>query len=1168
MFTFAEKLKQMSNIEHKDVGVSSLKGTPSKKIYIKTSTEAVYNPEGVTQEYINNHVDGSKIVDGTVTNSKIANGAVSMNKLDNETQTLIQRGADSSWTPMGDYDVEALYYANDLVFDPETNSSYLSLRADNMGHAVTDETWWMKVVDGSVAEEAAEVANEAAQAANTAAANAEAKIDWVEEQVESLVAYEVDDELDEESIIPVQNKVIAKELDYLKKDVRTLAVGQNYENGESAKTSGGKLIRLTQTIKSLNLTSAFGIGELKTYSGATYKALKAINEYDESVTYESGDYAIVDDVIKVYDGEEWTAATLAELEADTTLFTTVDVATLESAYTTQNSLEFQLNGGKWDISSRLSKAVTDKYIVDGVATSRGGSFITTPIELKKNDKITIQFPAQVNSLQCDFISYVDTKGAYHTLYKRRTNTTAGSVSYTLQEDYTVVFSFLAGTINTNLFIIIERAAEDAEINKLKYKQYCNDWIIGIPSSYPSVGATFAYDNISIAGQPSGGRRQLIRVKEGERYVISTLWGGNDNKSHYWIVNENDVVIANSSAINTTQTYGYEIVIPAGAKYLVVYSSTGINYYCYKRVAEPVEDIVDENLTNTHVFINNSYSKVIPNVGSVYTGTNLSSSSQCHIVPVMGGEEYQLTAWLHDDYFPGYAILSKEMRVIQKVSLPTKNYTTAEPIVIPTSGCWLIFNVARKGESTLVQKIVRTKRAKDVVDMYKYKEASLVAAFGKKTTNSNDTYTKRFTMTWATDTHYDIINYRRWVEFTNHYKGYVDAALHTGDFNYGCDADGGFNATALKYRTEVPFVPCLGNHDSYAQTRKGTGDALNSGSKLWNGTKYILPFMDSNCVSGEDYCYYYRDFAAQKIRIIAINDYDKPRWADGYWITTTDEEEIASAVEWTNGTSYTVGQVVHYKDLYLKCKTAGKLDNDATVWPCDNAPTAKTASLCRYLDQAQVDFVINAMNVQSGWSIIFIGHQSLERVTSNTDFVDEAWNSSTIFTTNPIEHKFGQNGYILQDLITAYLNRTTLQRTYECITPAVNPLGAVTITNLPDFYPDVEVDVDFSSAVGDVICYLNGHQHSDTCYYSGQCGNLKLLTIGCTNGGAGASFHDLLYGVPITWGADDLNRGCDVRDTFNVISFDTEEKAVYLVRIGADITNKLVKRDYIRISYAH
>ena len=243
MFTFAEKLKQMSNIEHKDVGVSSLKGTPSKKIYIKTSTEAVYDPEGVTQEYINNHVDGSKIVNGTITTGKIANNAVAMGKLDNEVQTLIQQGADSSWAPKGDFNIETTYDANDVVFDPETNSSYLSLRADNMGHPVTDETWWMKVLDGSyvnvMVEEleqaiaqaiedaqedisglisdsqatinaAVSGANSAAQNANTAAANAEAKIDWVEEQVDSLTAYEVATALDETSIIPVQNKVVTR----------------------------------------------------------------------------------------------------------------------------------------------------------------------------------------------------------------------------------------------------------------------------------------------------------------------------------------------------------------------------------------------------------------------------------------------------------------------------------------------------------------------------------------------------------------------------------------------------------------------------------------------------------------------------------------------------------------------------------------------------------------------------------------------------------------------------------------------------------------------------------------------------------------------------------------------------------------------------------------------
>lgn len=152
MFTFAEKLKQMSNIEHKDVGVSSLKGTPSKKIYIKTSTEAVYNPEGVTQEYINNHVDGSKIVDGTVTTSKIANNAVTMGKLDNVVQTEIQRGTQRAWNPRGAYNENTVYGVNDLVYYTDTNSSYISLQANNQGHnpawQSTTGGWWMLVVGG------------------------------------------------------------------------------------------------------------------------------------------------------------------------------------------------------------------------------------------------------------------------------------------------------------------------------------------------------------------------------------------------------------------------------------------------------------------------------------------------------------------------------------------------------------------------------------------------------------------------------------------------------------------------------------------------------------------------------------------------------------------------------------------------------------------------------------------------------------------------------------------------------------------------------------------------------------------------------------------------------------------------------------------------------------
>lgn len=128
-------------------------GTDNTDVYPVTSTEAVYNRENVSQEYINNHVDGSKIVDGTITTGKIANNAVTMGKLDNYVQSEIQKGAQRAWNPRGAYNEDTVYGVNDLVYHKDTNSSYISLQANNQGHNPAWQSatggWWMKVLDGS-----------------------------------------------------------------------------------------------------------------------------------------------------------------------------------------------------------------------------------------------------------------------------------------------------------------------------------------------------------------------------------------------------------------------------------------------------------------------------------------------------------------------------------------------------------------------------------------------------------------------------------------------------------------------------------------------------------------------------------------------------------------------------------------------------------------------------------------------------------------------------------------------------------------------------------------------------------------------------------------------------------------------------------------------------------
>ena len=177
--------------------------------------------------------------------------------------------------------------------------------------------------------------------------------------------------------------------------------------------------------------------------------------------------------------------------------------------------------------------------------------------------------------------------------------------------------------------------------------------------------------------------------------------------------------------------------------------------------------------------------------------------------------------------------------------------------------------------------------------------------------------------------------------------------------------------------------------------------------------------------------------------------------------------------------------------------------------------------------------------------------------------DENWNSYNIFTDNPINVPYGQNGYVLKDLIAAYLDRGVLYKTYKAIIPNINPEAGTIISG----FDDVILDVDFSSAGGDVICFLNGHQHTDSCFYA-TCGTHRVLDVGLTNGGFTDNYWNLTSAQPTIWVDNDLVRDGQKRDSFNIISFDTTRKEVYLLRIGADMNDRFEDRNFTKVSYTH
>lgn len=808
-----------------------------------------------------------------------------------------------------------------------------------------------------------------------------------------------------------------------------------------------------------------------------------------------------------------------------------------------------------DIKDRLSVAYDKAMLQNGVIVSgfwpANLGFITAPLQVYKNDivKITANYYRTIDTISID-----NGDGTYITVATG--NSSGDTFKWTATKNCKVVFSGNEWSIAE--IYLLRASRVETKVNNIFYKKRVIEFNTELtPGLLFSITVTLGNKFPFVANNSASDKlRGIFEVKEGEKVYFSTLPNINDNFSGYAVLDKDYIVISLKPASN--EIY---FEVPAGGKYVVFQTLTAFGYptiyvFSLENTTEEIDTTDLELLQEPTIdCLQQKRAYIFGDIGTKVTESSNWQNTHTKCYSCVPGDIFYITDVFSTNLnTSAFAVVSENNVILAKDTRPIGFWHYMTKVVVPEGGAKLLVNNNFGNLCVYKKKATR--------NIYPEKEP-LVAATSLATVGSNY-LDRRLRLSWASDTHADTNLYERWIDWTNRHIGMFDAALHTGDFNRMADADNGFAATALKYRTILPFLPTLGNHDCFGHTL--STNTLNSGSLEWNGNKYIKPFVenDSACVVSNDRCYYYRDFTDKKIRMIIINDYDKPRWADGtYWITTTDEAEIASAVEWTSGTSYAVGDVVHYKGMYVKCKTAGALDDNAHVWRPDRAVLSKTITDCRYINQAQADFIVNAMNVGSGWGIIFVTHQPYEALPAIEHCISK-WTLRRDLVNTYVGVKFGQNGYMIQDLITAYLNKTTLNKTYECITPNVNPLANnVVKTNLPDFYPDVTINVDFTSAAGDIVCCLNGHQHSDTAYWSQHTGENKVLCIGAPTG---CYLPFDLWSNP--WPSGDIAKNGGSKDCFNAISIDTTEKAVYLVRIGADKTDQFETRNYIRISYAH
>lgn len=124
--------------------------------------------------------------------------------------------------------------------------------------------------------------------------------------------------------------------------------------------------------------------------------------------------------------------------------------------------------------------------------------------------------------------------------------------------------------------------------------------------------------------------------------------------------------------------------------------------------------------------------------------------------------------------------------------------------------------------------------------------------------------KQFCLLLGGDSHYDPTRFASMIEYLNSVDAF-DAGVMLGDISGNTFSDSiDYYINAIE-NTQKPFLTVIGNHDVVGAT-----------SDLDLYTKYGDCFQYANLSSGEAVsgkCYYYKDFAAHKIRIIVLMQYD-------------------------------------------------------------------------------------------------------------------------------------------------------------------------------------------------------------------------------------------------------------------------------------------------------
>lgn len=234
-----------------------------------------------------------------------------------------------------------------------------------------------------------------------------------------------------------------------------------------------------------------------------------------------------------------------------------------------------------------------------------------------------------------------------------------------------------------------------------------------------------------------------------------------------------------------------------------------------------------------------------------------------------------------------------------------------------------------------------------------------------------------TLCHFSDLHADSVNLARIIEFKQKYQTYINDILSTGDSVSNRFSDS-FSFWASSGANNV--LNTLGNHDAF-----DAGGVLRSQIDCYS--KYFTPFIANwgvvqpSGASESGYCYYYKDYAQQGVRLIVLNDlhYDsiQETWLESV-LTSAKNNSLAVIIaqHYQAGLANAVNCTFNsndYNDKVVDLLTppAEKVDNfiasggEFVCWLSGHTHNDKFGTLVNY--PLQVQIAVENAGCDSGWN---------------------------------------------------------------------------------------------------------------------------------------------------------------------------------------------------------